>query len=292
MTSKEVSSEPISRFWVKINLLAEIASIFRDVPDKRATFDRTLRIIQKVVFFDSAALYLLNFENKKLEMVTFLGERFVPGRYTNVEIKPDFNGWMERQRLPALLTRRCNKKTSESNVEYILVVPLVVADHFIGAVIFVNQREDSFRDKDVKLLSIIGNQMALSIERLNYQRRLEEGNQALLRAQEELRSAQEKVLNDEKLAAVRQLAASINHEINNPLSVITGNVEYLIYVGKGLDEKVIARLKIIETEALRIAEINRRLLDIQTLTSEAYVKDDESAQMLNLHKSIQGAQDV
>lgn len=292
MTSKELPPEPVSRFWQKINLLAEIAAIFRDVPDKRATFDRTLKIIQKVVFFDSAALYLENLETKKLEPVTFLGERFVAGRYTNVEIKPDFNGWLERQRLPVLLTRRCDKKTYESSVEYVLAVPLVVANRFIGAVIYVNHREDSFRDKDVKLLSIIGNQMALSIERLNYQKKLEDSNEALLKAQEELRNAQEKVLNDEKLAAVKQLAASINHEINNPLSVITGNVEYLMYIGRELDDKVITRLKIIETEALRIAEINRRLLDIQTLVSEGYVKDDESAQMLNLHKSAQGAQNV
>jgi signal transduction histidine kinase len=125
-----------------------------------------------------------------------------------------------------------------------------------------------------------------------YQKQLENKNNALLAAHQKLERVHENQIIDERLEAVRQLAVSINHEINNPLSVIAGNAEYLLYVNKSLDEKTIERLKIIECESLRIAEINRRLLEIQTLVSEQYIGEDPEIHMINLEKSTSGVNDV
>jgi two-component system NtrC family sensor kinase len=125
-----------------------------------------------------------------------------------------------------------------------------------------------------------------------HQKQLENKNNALIRAQKELKEAQDSLIQNERLTAVKQLAVSVNHEINNPLSVITGNIEYLLYVNKDLDEKTVDRLKIISNEALRIAEINRRLLEIQALISETYVKDGNQIHMINLDKSTAGEQNA
>jgi len=46
---------------------------------------------------------------------------------------------------------------------------------------------------------------------------------------EELRRTQQSLVQSAKLAAIGELAASVAHEINNPLTVILGNSQLLLY---------------------------------------------------------------
>jgi len=288
VTSKK-EKNPVSRFWTKLNLMAEVAAVFRKAPPEKATYIKALELIQSVVPFQDASLYLISHNKKKVFEVASCGTGFNPSPYDNID---DFMGWMSLQRTATLISdmdqyREVNKARDES----ILVVPLLVEEKLIGTVVYITASGQSFPDKSIKLLTVIGDQIALSIERLIYQRELEKKNDELFHAQEQLKEAQAQIISDEKLEAVRQLAVSVNHEINNPLSVITGNVEYLLYIHKDLNPKIVDRLHIIESEALRIAGINRKLLDIQTLVSENYVGEDKNIKMLNLEKSTTGEDD-
>ncbi|HHI03096.1 MAG TPA: hypothetical protein ENL22_06210, partial [candidate division Zixibacteria bacterium] len=87
---------------------------------------------------------------------------------------------------------------------------------------------------------------------------------------------------------VRELSVSINHEINNPLSVIVGNIQCLLFIEKNLNEKVKERLKRVEAEAMKIADINHRLLEIDELVSETYINDGQKIKMINIEKSSSG----
>jgi PAS domain S-box-containing protein len=74
-----------------------------------------------------------------------------------------------------------------------------------------------------------------------------------------LKRAESALIQSEKLAAVGRLAASISHEINNPLEAITN----LIYIAKGhqdLPPEVAAHLAIAEAEVLRCSEITTQTL--------------------------------
>ncbi len=283
MKTKSDSREENSRFWKKINLMAEVAAVFRNAPSEKATYDRALELIQRVVTFDSAVLFLISRNNRRVAQVASYGGGFDATAFCGVE---EFQAWMSLQRVTILLSDvdRFRAKVTERN-ESITLIPLIVDDELIGSVIYITEGRDSFQEKDIKLLTVIGDQIGLSIERLIYQRELERKNSELSIAQQKLKQAQDQIISEEKLSAVRQLAVSVNHEINNPLSVITGNVEYLLYLHKDLDKSIVERLRIIESEAMRIADINRKLLDIQSLVAESYVRDDDNIKMLNLDKS-------
>ena len=74
-----------------------------------------------------------------------------------------------------------------------------------------------------------------------------------------LKRAESALIQAEKLAAVGRLAASISHEINNPLEAITN----LIYIAKGhedLPPEVAEHLAIAESEVLRCSEITTQTL--------------------------------
>ncbi|MBN2227413.1 MAG: GAF domain-containing protein [candidate division Zixibacteria bacterium] len=280
------TDEQVTRFWTKVNLLADVAAVFRADPPIKETFTRVLKLIRDVITFDSATLFLLNKKTGQLNTIISIGEHIDPVGFITGDQGCDFSTWVGEHRKPvSLIDLREPGKPETDGVWAFLVLPLVVEARLIGCITFALRGAGPFREKDVKLLGVVGDQMALSIERLFYQLRLEKKNEALIKAQTDLKRAQNNLINDERLAAVRELAVSINHEINNPLSVIIGNIQYLMHVNKTLSPDTVDRLKKIEAESLRIAEINHRLLEIDELVSETYINGDGKIKMINLHKS-------
>jgi PAS domain S-box-containing protein len=77
----------------------------------------------------------------------------------------------------------------------------------------------------------------------------------------ELQDAQEKILRQERLATLGQVAAGVAQELRNPLAVIANAVYYLRSIQPEADEKVKAYLEIIESERRTTEKIATDLLD-------------------------------
>lgn len=82
-----------------------------------------------------------------------------------------------------------------------------------------------------EVLLRINNQMNLRLLQIKVQ----EKNFLLQNALDDLKAAQVKQIQNEKMAALGQLVAGIAHEVNNPISFIYGNLEY---VGQYVQELV------------------------------------------------------
>lgn len=75
----------------------------------------------------------------------------------------------------------------------------------------------------------------------------------------ERKRSEEALRKSEKLAATGRLAASIAHEINNPLEAIT-NLLFILHHFSGLDEAALQHVEKAEHEARRISEITQQTL--------------------------------
>lgn len=69
------------------------------------------------------------------------------------------------------------------------------------------------------------------------------------------------LIQSEKLASIGQLAATVAHEINNPLSAIIANAQLLLRDLSSADEDTLESLKLIETAGVRAARIVGNLLE-------------------------------
>jgi PAS domain S-box-containing protein len=97
------------------------------------------------------------------------------------------------------------------------------------------------------------------------QEALKQLNQELERRVEErsreLKTVQERLVRQEKLAIIGKLAGSVSHELRNPLGVISNSIYFLSAKFKDCDEKTKKHLNYIQDEVLRASKIVSDLLD-------------------------------
>jgi signal transduction histidine kinase len=91
----------------------------------------------------------------------------------------------------------------------------------------------------------------------------------------------EKALDGDKLDIVIDTAATLSHEINNPLMAITGQVEMLLKNQNRLDEDVFMKIKLIGQAARRIRHVTGKLTRLDSLR----FRETASGRMINFEKS-------
>lgn len=76
----------------------------------------------------------------------------------------------------------------------------------------------------------------------------------------------------EKLATVGQMVITVNHEINNPLTIIAANAQSMRLLDKDMDEKATRKLASIERQVKRISEVTERLRTMDEVASSEYIE--------------------
>lgn len=99
----------------------------------------------------------------------------------------------------------------------------------------------------------------------------------------DLKNAQEELVRSKRLAAIGEVVASANHEINNPLMIISGNAQFLEMSMDGYPDELRERVRAIIEETERISRVTRKLREIRNPIVEDYTSSGE--QMINLDKS-------
>src|ERR1035437_7309488 len=73
------------------------------------------------------------------------------------------------------------------------------------------------------------------------------------------KNAEAALFESERIAAIGRMAASIAHEVNNPLEAIL-NISYLLSQNPSLDEEARTYTRLLLDEVIRVGEITRRTL--------------------------------
>ena len=82
--------------------------------------------------------------------------------------------------------------------------------------------------------------------------------------------ASQEILDRERLGAIVETAVTVNHEVNNPLTAILGNVQLLLLKRDDLDDELKDKLRIIEISAMKIKDVTQRLMRMTTPRSVEY----------------------
>ena len=99
--------------------------------------------------------------------------------------------------------------------------------------------------------------------------RIKKTDDTLRKAYDELRIAQDALLSSQRLETVRQVVATLTHELTQPLTAVVGNAEILQLDLR--DPEQIESVGVIVREASRMSNIVQKLADATRLEVVAYV---------------------
>jgi two-component system, NtrC family, sensor kinase len=106
------------------------------------------------------------------------------------------------------------------NFRTILAVPMLRETAPIGVIVLTRSEPRPFSDKQIELATTFADQAAIAIENVRLFDSVEARTRELAASLDELRAAQDRLVQTEKLASLGQLTAGIAHEIKNPLNFV------------------------------------------------------------------------
>ncbi|MBR0743585.1 GAF domain-containing protein [Bradyrhizobium japonicum] len=102
----------------------------------------------------------------------------------------------------------------------ILVIPMLRDGIAIGTIGVTRPEAGPFPDKAISLLKTFADQAVIAVENTRLFNEVQDRTRELARSLDDLRAAQDRLVQTEKLASLGQLTAGIAHEIKNPLNFV------------------------------------------------------------------------
>jgi two-component system NtrC family sensor kinase len=255
------SERALRRRNQELAALIEISRVVTSSLDMDEVLEATIKGIREILQVEAGSLVLVDEETDRLVFRTTFspeqgwvtGRTIEPGKgivgrvvqsgeprlVNNVELDPYFSTEVDEE---TGLTART-----------ILCAPLTIHDRVIGAIEVINKLNGTFTDQDRELLEAMAASVAVAVENANLYSELAD-------FAEELEHSQAQLVQAEKMAAIGRLAASIAHEINNPLQAIHNTLHLSLHQGLE-DEKRLQYTGMAQTEVQRLIEIVQRMLD-------------------------------
>ena len=128
----------------------------------------------------------------------------------------------------------------------LLYVPLLGTEKIVGALVVRRKQPGEFAKNTVELLQTFAAQSVLAIQNARLFENVEARTRELAKSLEDLRTAQDRLVQIEKLASLGQLTAGIAHEIKNPLNFVNNF--------SGLSAELVDELQ----EALKDVSLNEK----------------------------------
>lgn len=251
-----------------------ISEACREIADA-LDLDRTLRrVMEKAIEtlpMDAGAVFQLDAATQNYRVVVTHNLSVEHASQITFEFDEGVPGWVVRHRQPLVVDNaatdaRVHPRVVRDGVQSVLAIPLIARERVVGVLnLYSKSRKHAFDADAVRLAQVFADQAAVFVENARLVDQLRaaaaELEARVERRTEQLRASQAQVVRSAKLAAVGRVAATIAHEVNNPLQAIA--LQLQLIDADALAGESSRRLVIVQSELTRIASLVQRMLDFQ-----------------------------
>ncbi|MFZ4619138.1 MAG: ATP-binding protein [Bacteroidota bacterium] len=225
--------------------------------EPNAIITTLIELTQQVIPVNEAGIFLFDASAKRLLPLTAHGSQKLVDE-AQQQLESGIVDWLFAEKKTVVIPDLSKLIEDGSSRNYVLV-PLILRRQGIGIfLIQTAKKQEEFSHQDVQLLSVLANQAAVGIENWRV-------NAQLVKANNELKMFQAQMLQAAKLAAVGELAASIVHEIKNPVQILVMQMNLVMSDRLQGDWK-----GMLDTQIKRLSDITRRLMNFSHSVGEEY----------------------
>jgi GAF domain-containing protein/ActR/RegA family two-component response regulator len=266
--------------------LQEIGRAFNSTLDLEQVLRLVMAKTNELLGVEAGSVALLTEEGDELIFHASVGGGADAVQGWRMSVEKGIVGWVVRNGVSLLVPdvaqdpRHFSQVDDESGFKTrsILCVPLVSKGRVIGAIEVLNKIDGSFDDDDLRMTEALAFSAATAIENAQLFQREKQALEKLKQAQDELVRAQ-------RMALLAQIGVTVRHEVNNPLTAVLGNADWLLQVLQDLEGEPRKALEAIRSNALRIRDIVNKLEAIRSDRVTEYV---EGIEMIDLHQTDEG----
>lgn len=227
ITEKKHAEDEIRRRNRELNALNAMAVIATQSFDLDEILNLTLRQVISLLGAEAGAVYLAEPDQRYRRRANW-GQRITDRKRLGEVVFSEGLGELVTRSRAEVLTAEYLPHLPESVREFIAAansgssiwVVLWGKDDPVGLMGITRGQQQEYTLNDENLLVAIGRQLSTTVEKV----RLYEET---CKAYDDLRRAQEQLLQSEKMSAIGQLIAGVAHELNNPLTAILGYAQLL-----------------------------------------------------------------
>lgn len=253
------------------NYFYEICDSLSNVLNVKKVCDIMLEMIIRIVSVERASLMLYNKRIKRLEI--FASKGIPKDIVKKVKLKPGegISGRVFKSGKPIFvddiekIPEYKSKKESKFETRSFLSVPLIYSGvegkkEIIGVVNATDKASGAnFIINDQRLITSLSAVASMAVQNSRLYENIKKGYKELKRKNRIILNTQKSLMANERLSSVGTLAASVVHEIKNPLSVMSGAIQILMK--KREDKKLLMEYsKIIKEQIDNIVKISSQLL--------------------------------
>jgi len=255
-----------------LDVLLDAASLLQASRSSAAGFAPLLKLIRRIVPYESATLFLVDPASGQLVREQVDGERETDLiDAVRFEMGFGLSAWIAKQRRPILIpVLRRRGVDGGAELRSFIGLPLLADDELHGVLTFGHSSSGAFAAVDEAPLRLLAAQTAQMLKNLALLRRLNQANAELAAGNERLREMQARLVESERLKAIADVVATMNHEINNPLTIIAGNAELIGLQLQDADEGLRDKLRTIVEQARRLGRVLSLLANVRREVGDPY----------------------
>lgn len=234
LMAQRISSQVLEQRLAELKAVFEVTTLVNSEMELSGVLDTISREALRTLGGDQSSLFLYDPRMGKLRCVSAWGPQSDVVKNEEMEVGKSVAGWVMNHGKPLRLGEDLKESQfsgfipKDKKISSSLCVPLMVKKKAKGVLnisLFDNKKK--FTEADLKLVSIFAENAAISIEKAELYERLKKQTQTLTNTIDELKAAQDRLIQSGKLRALGNLASGMSHDFNNVLVAISDRTELL-----------------------------------------------------------------